>query len=370
MSTNRFKIENTHSLAVESCPTALDQRPVSIDKTIFFMTKTNTNPDVNPSPRQPKAATNSDGQPRVVGVEVEFGGLDLDQIMTRIQSVVGGEVQRRSNYEGKVRGTPIGDIAVELDAQLFTKMKVRGVLDKLGLDNLQPNLGANVEKLMASEARRFVPFEIVFAPVEIGRLPEVDAVCAAFREDAEGTGASVLNAFGLHLNPELPRVDAGTVLRYLRAFLCLYDELKTAHQVDVARAMSPFIDAFSKDYTMRVLDPDYAPDTAALIDDYIDDNPTRNRPLDLLPVFAWLDEERVTRRLPEEKIGRRPAFHYRLPNSRIDEADWSVTREWNIWMRVEDLANDDDALGAAMSERIQALRGPIERLINWINPAS
>lgn len=321
-------------------------------------------------PRQPAAATNEAGQPRGVGVEIELGGLDLDQITTRIELVVGGRVERLSNYEAKIRGTRIGDVAVELDARLFTDLKIRGMLDKLGLDDIQLNLSENLEKLIASEARRFVPFEIVFAPIEICRLPEVDAVCADFREVAEGTGASVFNAFGMHLNPELPRTDAATVLRYLRAFLCLYDELKIAHQVDVSRAISPFIDTFPKDYAVRVLNPDYAPDTPDLIDDYLDANPTRNRPLDLLPVLAWLDEYRVTRRLPKEKIGRRPTFHYRLPNSSIDEAGWSVTREWNIWMRVEDLANDDDdALHAVMAEQIKALRGPIERLVNWINPS-
>jgi hypothetical protein len=319
-------------------------------------------------PRQPVATKNAEGHPRGVGVEVELGGLDLDQITGRIQSVVGGEVERLSSYEGKVLGTPIGDITVELDAQLFTDLKVRGMLDKLGLNSIQANLGETVERLMAGEARRLVPFEIVFAPVEIGRLPEVDAVCAAFREDAEGTGASVFNAFGMHLNPELPRIDAATVLRYLRAFLCLYEELKIAHEVDATRAITPFIDAFPKEYVVRVLNPGYAPDTTDLIDDYIDSNATRNRPLDLLPVLAWIDENRVICRLPKEKISRRPAFHYRLPNSRIDEAGWSVTHEWNIWMRVEDLANDDDALRAAMPERIKALRSPIERLVNWIKP--
>lgn len=318
------------------------------------------------SPRQPAAATNADGQPRGVGVEIELGGLDLDQITTRIRHVVGGQVERLSNYEARIRCTRIGDVAVELDAQLFTDLRIRGMLDKLGLDDIQLHLSENLEKLMAGEARRFVPFEIVFAPIGIARLPEVDAVCADFREVAEGTGASILNAFGMHLNPELPRTDAATVLRYLRAFLCLYDELKTAHDVDVTRAISPFIDAFPKDYTVHVLNPDYAPDTTDLIDDYIDANPTRNRPLDLLPVLAWLDEDRVSRRLPDEKIGRRPTFHYRLPNSRIDEAGWSVTREWNIWMRVEDLANDDDALHTAMSERIKTLHDPIKRLVNWI----
>ena len=331
-----------------------------------------SHPPINPytgcSPRRPVAATNAAGQPRRVGVEIELGGMDLDQISQRIQQVAGGQVERLSNYQAKVVGSSIGDIAIELDAQLFTDMKVRGLLDQLGLDDIEPHLSENLENLMAGEARRFVPFEIVFPPLEIGRLPEVDAVCAAFREDAEGTGASVLNAFGTHLNPDLPHNDAATILRYLRAFLCLDDELRIAHEVDVTRALSPFIDAFPRDYVLRVLDADYAPDAEVLIDDYLAANPTRNRPLDLLPVLAWLDEGRVTRRLPGEKIGRRPTFHYRLPNSRIDEPGWSVTREWNIWMRVEDLVNDEDALRAAMPERIEALRGPIERFVNWIKP--
>lgn len=320
-------------------------------------------------PRLPEPAVNGTGQPRRVGIELEFGGLDLDAITGRLQREAGGTIERISNYEAKLRDTRVGDIGVELDALLFRELKVKGFLDQLGLDLIQPDLGNTIETLLATEARRFVPFEIVFSPVEIARLPELDALCATFRPVAEGTGASWFNAFGLHLNPELPRADAATVLRYLRAFLCRYDELRIAHAVDATRAFSPFIDAFPKEYVGRVLDPGYAPDTGTFIDDYLDANATRNRPLDLLPVLAWLDEERVNRRLPDEKINRRPTLHYRLPNCRIDEADWSITREWNVWMRVEDLAADEAALRAALPETLAALRGPFERLVNWINPA-
>ncbi|OBX33760.1 putative amidoligase enzyme [Halomonas elongata] len=43
-----------------------------------------------------------------------------------------------------------------------------------------------------------------------------------------------------------------------------------------------------------MLDPDYQPDLRTLIDDYLEYNPTRNRELDLLPLFAYLDPEHPT----------------------------------------------------------------------------
>jgi hypothetical protein len=329
------------------------------------MSRRTTRHPTAPAPRQPPEATTSDGELRRVGVEVELGGLELETILHRLQRVAGGKIIQHSAYAATLRDSRVGEIEVELDARLFTELKVRGLLDKIGLDHLEPKLGQTVEELMAGEARRFVPYEIVFAPIEIARLPELDAICGAFRDDAEGTGASLFNAFGLHLNPELPRQDAATLLRYLRAFFCLGEELEEAHAVDTTRALSPFIDAFPKDYAARVLAPGYAPEAAALIDDYLEANPTRNRPLDLLPALAWLDEERVKRQLPKEKISRRPALHYRLPNSRIDEAGWSIVREWNIWGRVEELAFDEEALTAAMREKVAGPRNPLEKMLNW-----
>jgi hypothetical protein len=320
-------------------------------------------------PKQPKQPTNQSGEPRVVGVELEFGGLDLNIISTRIQGLVGGSIDWKSPYEVELSDTRIGDISMVLDAVLFRHFKLRGFLDKLPLEKLKPDLSESIERLLATEARRFVPFEIVFAPIEFRRLPELDAVSAAFRHDAEGTGSAFLNTFGLHLNPELPCVDAPTVLRYLRAFLCLYDELTEAHAVDPTRSLSTFIDPFPNEYAVQVLDFNYAPELPALIDDYLAANPTRSRPLDLLPVLAWLDEARIRARLPEEKISKRPAFHYRLPNCRIDEVNWSITSEWNIWMRVEDLAADETALRDACRARARQLRSPLQRLVNWIRPS-
>jgi hypothetical protein len=84
--------------------------------------------------------------------------------------------------------------------------------------------------------------------------------------------------------------------------------------------------------------PSYSPNRAQLIDDYLDANPTRNRALDMLPLFAYVDESRVRERVQDERIKARPALHYRLPNSEVDRADWNLNTPWNDWLVVERLA--------------------------------
>lgn len=244
-----------------------------------------------------------------------------------------------------MKNSRIGDVKVEFDASLFSDLKVRGFLKDWPLEAeavRDGSIAGNLETLTATAAARLVPFEVIFPPLEITRLGELEDVRETLRDEAEGTGASLTNAFGLHFNPELPDTDAATILTYLRAFFCLYDELVDAHSVDTARRISPFIDPFPKAYVMKVLDPDYAPDLSNFIDDYLEANPTRNRPLDLLPLLAWLDEKRIRARLPEEKISKRPTLHYRLPDCRMDQPEWTITAEWNRWARVERLAAGEE----------------------------
>jgi len=289
----------------------------------------------------PSRNQTDEGEPRRVGVEVEFGGMKLEEIVAKVRECYGGEIEDESDYAATVSDTSIGEVKVEFDASLFTDLKVRGMLKDLPTEAeavREGKLAGNVEKLMASAAAHLVPFEVVFPPLEIERIPELEELREALREHAEGTGAALTHAFGLHFNPELSDTRVETILGYLRAFLCLYEELLDAHDVDTARRIGPFINPFPKEYAMRVLDPEYQPDLDEFIGDYLDANPTRNRPLDLLPLLAWLDESKVRDHLPEEKISKRPTLHYRLPDCRMCEPEWSITREWNRWARVETLA--------------------------------
>jgi hypothetical protein len=147
------------------------------------------------------------------------------------------------------------------------------------------------------------------------------------------------------LNVEVPSRDEETLLRYLQSFLVLYDWLSDVIDVDVTRRIGPFVNPFPEDYRMKVLDPSYTPNLDTLIDDYLLANPTRNRPLDMLPVFATIDEQKVALAAKDfDKVKARPAFHYRLPNCLIDDPAWSIAIEWNRWCEVERLADDPERM--------------------------
>lgn len=66
-------------------------------------------------------------------------------------------------------------------------------------------------------------------------------------------------------------------------------------------------------------------------------------------MLAHIDSIAVHRVVNDPKVQPRPAFHYRLPNCRIDRKNWSLSEAWNKWWIVEQLAYrpaDLDKLGA------------------------
>ena len=199
----------------------------------------------------------------------------------------------------------------------------------------------DVAEFVDETAAMIVPFEIAAPPVPLESIEAMDRLVTALRRSgAWGTTLKLRYAFGLHLNIEPPDLDMETVLRIFRAFLMLQDWLEQQIGIDMTRKISPFIDAFPKSYVKRIMDPDYHPDWHAFILDYLEENPTRNRALDLLPLMAHIDADLVKNRLPKEKISPRPAFHYRLPNSKVDQLNWSISDEWRLW---QELAADKAA---------------------------
>jgi hypothetical protein len=95
-----------------------------------------------------------------------------------------------------------------------------------------------------------------------------------------------------------------------------------------------------------VLDPEYAPTRRELIEDYLAFSPTRNRVLDLLPLFVHCEPECLQGHDVEgvELVKPRPTFHYRLPNCEIERPDWTPAAAWNRWLSVERLAADPSRL--------------------------
>ena len=294
----------------------------------------------------PEQLENSDGATRTVGFELEFSGITLADTVSAARDALDAKITSQTAAEVQLKGAH-GVFNIEIDWDFLKR-----TADNQDLPE-QPD--AWLQQL-SDAAALLVPIEVVCPPIAMDRLDELDPLVAALREaGAVGTEESLIAAYGVHINPEIPALDVDTVDRYLKAFVLLQWWLVDAHEVDPARRISPYIDLYDQGYMKHVLS--HEPGTIEnLIDDYLEHNPSRNRALDMLPMFAEIDEERVRNSVDDPKIKPRPTFHYRLPNCRIDDSDWQLSNSWNTWCEIERLANDEQALYALRDDYLKAGR--------------
>lgn len=309
----------------------------------------------------PPVLENEKGEERKVGFEIEFSGLKIGQITQIVHDLYGGEVVQVTPYKVKVKDTAHGTFGIELDFRFLKEELLKEELEEIGLieDEEDVEIIRKIEEVIAALSEQVVPYEIATPPIFISRLGVLDALEERLRmAGAQGTDASLFYAFGLHINPETPSFKAEVLLDYLRAFLILYEWLVYINRTDILRRMTPYIRPFEDRYTVMILEPDYKPDLTTLIDDYLIFNPTRNRPLDMLPLFAWIDEERVRKVVDDPRISKRPTFHYRLPDCRIDREVHNIAHAWNGWVEVEKLAHDKTRLDSYAKAYLEYLEDP------------
>jgi hypothetical protein len=318
------------------------------------MTTTERQRDHNDAFLLPPVTTTADGRVRRAGVEYEYAGPDIKVSARIVGDVFGGEHLVRSTFEHVLR-TDLGDFSVEIDASLLKDKKYEKPLRAIGIDPETTDTQW-LETALLDTFSTLVPIEIGTPPIPIDQLDRLDELRERLRRAcAKGTRASILYAFGFHINPEIPSDDPGVIRDFIRAFLLLYPWMKQRTEVDMTRRVSPYINSFPDAYTRLILDERYPSSRDRLIDDYLAHNPTRNRPLDMLPVLAHLDRERVMSRVQDSHLVKpRPAFHYRLPNCMLDEPNWRVAREWNTWVAVERLAHEKDRLAEMSREYLRA----------------
>ncbi|MCW2310137.1 amidoligase family protein [Rhodobium gokarnense] len=298
--------------------------------------------------KMPPRRTNPDGETRRVGVELEFAAVSARDGSRQVQSLFGGTIEEEDPHRFHIRGTDLGDFVCELDSQ-YVHRPLRG--DDSGIRAAFSDFEARLRALIGDVSAVLVPCEVVCPPVPIDELGRIETLVEALRAaGAEGTRSNPLYAFGAQLNPEIAEDSGEWIASVLKAYLLLSEWLREIMSIDPTRRIASFADPFPNPYVLSVVDPDYWPDRDRLIEDYLHANPTRNRELDLLPLFAFFDEEKVKALAPDPLIKKRPTFHYRLPDARFSEPDWGVTLEWNRWCVVEELAADRaklDAMGRA-----------------------
>lgn len=316
--------------------------------------------------KTPPTMYRSDDAPRRVGFELEFSGLTLQQTVHRLQQALGGEVVQGSAAEYALETTDLGTFNVELDWD-YLKRKA---------DEAEASdEGHKWVNFLQQAATMVVPMEVVCPPIAIGDLAVLDKMVEELRAaGAKGTSDSPLAAFGVHINPEIPALDAPTLDRYLKAFVLLQWWLVQAHQVDVTRKLSPYVDLYPEPYLESVLS-EQQPDIEQILGTYLEHNATRNRALDMLPMLAEIDEQAVRSVVDDPRIKARPTFHYRLPNCLIEDPDWSLARSWNYWCVVEKLAEDADSIQVLGEEFLDSARPLLgvnrkkweERMQQWLS---
>ena len=294
----------------------------------------------------PPLVHNARGEVRKAGFELEYSGVDITQSAAIVRKVFGGEHLVESTFGHKVR-TRYGDFQVEIDTAFLKDKEYERALRAVGVDPDAIN-ARWIEEALLSTLGVIVPTEIASPAMPITELGLLDELRRCLKEaGANGTRKSVFYAFGMHINPEVPSEEPGVLLDYLRAFVLLYPRLRREGEIDWTRELVPYIRPFPEEYVKLILRDDYPATAERLIEDYLEHNPTRNRPLDMLPVFVQIDRETVMNNVEEGKLVKgRPAFHYRLPNCMVDEEGWTLAAEWNRWVEVERLANDVERLRA------------------------
>ncbi|MDV6249814.1 amidoligase family protein [Vibrio sp. EA2] len=312
--------------------------------------------------KTPPLTTTEDQEVRRVGFEIEFTGLTIGDTTQILQKVFGGELEQKSAVEYVLHTPEFGKFKVELDWEF---------LKNTALDAKVKDDGHEWVNFLHQVASSVVPLEIVSPPIPLDKLEKLDELIPVLRKaGAKGTDDSVVAAFGVHINPELPSLDVETIHRYLQSFGLLQWWLNEAHDVNLARKISPYIQLYSEEYVELLLSKTYQ-DRNALIDDYLTHNPSRNRALDMLPLFAFIDEDKVNKAVKDSKVNQRPTFHYRLPDCLIENTNWSFATSWNIWYQVEALAADPQALDF-LSGRFKEMSLPLigVKRNDWVKEVS
>ncbi len=282
-------------------------------------------------------------------MEIEYAGPDCATVAALVHRLWGGRVEVLGPHGVAVRGTSLGDFRVELD------WTAAHMADDLPADAAERDLGDRLKvglaSVIGSIGTLFMPYEVVAPPIAYHRLGELDRLLDGLRDlGAADTRSDPTYAFALQLNAEIATSDPAALLALLRAYLLSSETLRAAIGVDFTRRLIHLCGRFTEDYRRLVLDPAYAPDLPQMMRDYVAANPTRNRELDLLPLFAWLDPAGLAALTDLRRVRARPAFHWRLPNCLLTDPGWSVTQEWDRWVQVERLAADSGRLAALLDD--------------------
>lgn len=280
-----------------------------------------------------------DAPPRT-GVEVEFAGLDAHAAAHVIASAIGGEVEETGRHAALVRDSRLGEVKLVLDTRYAEPARDPGLIDNLleTLDIRDDAAGLLKEVLP-------IPVEMITRPLALEQFEVLDHAIAALRQaGATGTRGGALHAFGLHLNPGFDGKPERAI-RIAATYAFVERHLRHRNPPDMARRLSPFVDPYPEAYVRELAEACRSgpPDLPAFIALYARHNKDRNRGLDMWPLLGWLAPEQAGAAHGKPILKPRAAFHYRLPDSLVGDAEWSPRADLERWLAIERAADDPAA---------------------------
>jgi len=288
-----------------------------------------------------------------VGIEIEFSRLTAHEAAEVIAAApkVGGKVVIRGPHAAHLEGGALDGARVELDTR-FANPPEEG-----DGDFFKEMLEAMDMRDMAADAVSYIaPVELSTPPMPVDKLDVVDAAIAALR-DAGGVGTkeSPFAAYGLHLNVELVPPDPQRAVRVAAAYAFAEEWVRWKVAPDLMRRATPYVDPYPAIFTFalsRAFDGK-EPDLKAFIALYGRWCPSRNHGLDMWPLLGWLDEKTAKRATIHRIRGPRPTFHYRLPNSDIEDPEWTPRNDLALWRKIEQIGDDPKLLEAARTAWVE-----------------
>jgi hypothetical protein len=303
----------------------------------------------------PPLESDLSGQSRRAGFEFEFGNLPVIETARELQKALGGELDSKSPFEVVLENSELGRLKIERDAELLKSVKYRRWLESIGVAFFPGTIAHEIESNIDNASRNLIPCEVVTSPIPLGNLHKLEILVSTLEKlGAEGTQESLFYAFGMHINPSTPDLSSATLTHYLQAFLLLHPWILAISDIDMTRRfLTKYIDPYPPEYMELVLDPAYTPNEDQFIADYLTHNPTRNRALDMLPILCEMQPETVAAGVNEDEqnlVKGRPAFHYRLPDCKLNVQGWSPASAWNQWVAIEKLASKEALLRELIGE--------------------
>jgi len=287
-----------------------------------------------------------------VGFELEYHGSTLKGVAEALARRLDGALRPKGRFAFVIDTEELGIFRVEYDARFLKQEWYVDYLERLGIDVRDQPWREGLDEWIERLSAEVVPQELVTPPLSLSRLDVADGLREELQAlGAKGTKEAAVYAFGLHLNPELWSEEVDDLRRLLQAFMLCYDALVPT--MDWSRRIGPHVSDFTDAHRALVLDPSYAPSLAEFVEDYLRHSPTRNRALDLLPALMHVHPDGPWDQLAQpDLVNARPAFHYRLPDSRVDDPNWTLGEAWSSWVQLERLATQPEALQSAIEDYV------------------